>query len=475
MFINKIQKNKIVLFIIFLGFVSSCLLSINNLNKYDKNIQVQGTNITYHQMVKSDPYRYLSDGFKIKDELKNGKSFFEVGPENYTKYLPARLAALYYYYFDINLFNNSIEKKINSGLHLNYLLIQCFIYFFCLTLLYFSLIEIINKRISMFIVFFLCFEPTIFQYHGSFWSESIFFSLQILLISLIFKKNSSLFNFFLIGLFLGILSLQKEYSIFYIIPVVIYFIFTSNNLKYRTIFILFLSFSTVQLFLGFNNYKRSGNFYIMSADSKVNLHIDLTEKIIYKKFKISQEEFQIIEGKESLKWVIDNLIKFDEKKIINIQKPKYMEVRESIINESDKVKFDDNIRKRTINYFINYPLDFIKFISNSSMHIILLNPFHIWSDNNFISGEYYYSTEIHKKLIPYRIIYSLAIYLICLFGFLSLMKKKNYKIMLYLILSILYFFSLVSWHGNTRYFLPVMIYLSFFWGFGLDKILNEKR
>ena len=109
------------------------------------------------------------------------------------------------------------------------------------------------------------------------------------------------------------------------------------------------------------------------------------------------------------------------------------------------------------------------------MHIILLNPFHIWSDNNFISGEHYYSTEIHKKLIPYRIIYSLAIYLICLFGFLSLIKKKNYKIMLYLILSILYFFSLVSWHGNTRYFLPVMIYLSFFWGFGLDKILNEKR
>ena len=475
MFIDKIQSNKIILFIIFLGFLSSCLLTISNLNNYDKNIQSQGTNITYHQMIKSDPHRYLSDGFEIKNQLKNGKNFLETGPENYTKYLPARLAALYYYYFDINLFNNSIEKIINPGIHLNYLLIQCFFYFFCLTLLYFSLIKIINKKVSTFIVLFLCFEQTIFQYHGSFWRESIFFSLQILLISLILKKDNSMFNFFFIGLFLGILSLQKEYSIFYIVPVVIYFIFTSNNLKYQKIFILFLSFSAVQLFLGFNNYKRSGNFYIMSADSKVNLHIDLTEKVMKKKYKISQEEFKIIEGKESLKWVINNSIKFDEKKIINIYKPRYMEVRESIIEESDKVKFDNNIRKRTINYFFNYPLDFINFIFKSSIHIILLNPFHIWADNNFISGEYYYTTETHKKLIPYRIIYSLIIYSICFLGFLSLIRKKEYTILLYLIFSALYFYVLVSWHGNTRYFLPVLIYLSFFWGYGLDKIINKNK
>ena len=201
MFIDKIQSNKIILFIIFLGFLSSCLLTISNLNNYDKNIQSQGTNITYHQMIKSDPHRYLSDGFEIKNQLKNGKNFLETGPENYTKYLPARLAALYYYYFDINLFNNSIEKIINPGIHLNYLLIQCFFYFFCLTLLYFSLIKIINKKVSTFIVLFLCFEPTIFQYHGSFWSESIFFSLQILLISLILKKDNSMFNFLFMNVF----------------------------------------------------------------------------------------------------------------------------------------------------------------------------------------------------------------------------------------------------------------------------------
>jgi hypothetical protein len=474
MFIKKIQNNKVALLILFLGFIGSCLLSINNISKYDKNIKNPNNNIFYHQMIKTDAYRYLSQGSEIKDQIKKGANFFETGPENYTKYLPSRLAALYYYFFDINLFDNSIDKKIKTGIHLNYLLIQCFFYFFCLTLLYFSLIEIISKKISFIILLFLCFEPTIFQYHASFWSESIFFSLQILLISIILKKNDKISNFFLIGFFLGILSLQKEYSIFYIIVIIIYFIFTSN-FKYKKIYLLLIGFFSVQLFLAFNNYKRSGDFYIMSADSKVNLHRDLVEKVMHEKYKISQKEFAIIEGKETFKWLINNSIKFDKKKIINIQKPEYMEVRDSIISEKDKVKFDDNIRNRTVNYLANYPLDFSKFIFKSSIHIILLNPFHIWSDNNYISGEYYYTTETHKKLIPYRIIYSLTIYSICLLGILSIIKKKEYNILLYLVLSIIYFYSLVSWHGNTRYFVPVMIYLSFFFGYGLDKIINLKK
>ena len=148
----------------------------------------------------------------------------------------------------------------------------------------------------------------------------------------------------------------------------------------------------------------------MSADSKINLHRDLVEKVMHKKYEISQNEFAILEGKEALKWLINNSIKFDKNKVRNIKKPEYMEVRESIISEKDKVKFDDYIRNRTIYYLFNYPLEFSKFIFKSSIHIILLNPFHIWSDNNYISGEYYYTTETHHKLIPYRIIYSLIIY-----------------------------------------------------------------
>ena len=42
---------------------------------------------------------------------------FESGREHFTKYLPPRIAAAYYYVFDINLFDNFQNKKINLDIH----------------------------------------------------------------------------------------------------------------------------------------------------------------------------------------------------------------------------------------------------------------------------------------------------------------------------------------------------------------------
>ena len=58
-----------------------------------------------------------------------------------------------------------------------------------------------------------------------------------------------------------------------------------------------------------------------------------------------------------------------------------------------------------------------------------------------------------------------------------MIEKKEFKLLLFLSLSIIYFYGLVSWNGNTRYFLPVFIYASFFFGYGADKIVNfnEKK
>ena len=151
-----------------------------------------------------------------------------------------------------------------------------------------------------------------------------------------------------------------------------------------------------------------------------------------------------------------------------------MQYRTSIIDEKNRVKFDKFISLRTVDYLKKNLFDFIFFGLKKSVHTALLNPFHIYSDHNFPSGEYYYETEEHDKLIPYRIVYSILIYLICLYGLLGLLKNKSYKLLFFIIISSLYFYGLVSWHGNTRYFLPVMIYLSFFFGFGLDKIMKLK-
>ena len=469
---NFFENKKITLFVIFIAFFLSVLLSINSLNKYDKNI-VDSKNRYYHQMIKYDTLRYLSHGDEIKNQLKKEINFFKTGREHYTKYLPPRIYAAYYYFLDIDLFNNVDKKKINTGIHLPYLIFQSLLYYICVIFLFFSIIKIINKKISFFIVFFLCFEPTIFQYHSSFWSESIFFSLQIFLLSLILKKEQTSLNIFIIGIFLAVLSFQKEYSIFYIIPLIVYFYAITKGFEYKKCIIMLVGFFLIQSILGYNNYHRSGKFYLMTSDSKVNLHNDLVRKVIKKKLNISDKSFDALEGQASLEWLLKNSIKYNIKKLKDKKKPSLFNYRTAIAEE-DRVIFDTFIRNRTISYFLKYPGDFIKSVIKSSAHTALLNPFHIYSDNNFISGETYYGSKIHKKLIPYRFFYSVFIYVLCFYGLSNMIKKKQFSLLLLLIISIIYFYGLVSWHGNTRYYMPVMIYLSFFFGFSLENFTTKK-
>jgi len=469
-----VKTNKIVLLIIFFGFILSVLLSLNNLNKYDKN-NIGASGSSYHQMIKYDAYRYLSHGDNIKNQLKNEVNFFKTGSESYTKYLPARIAAAYYYFFNVDLFENSYDKKIKTGVHLPYLIIQCFFYFFCLTLLYLTLSKIFKEKICFIIIFFLCFEPTIFQYHGTFWSESYFFSLQILLISLILKPNSKIGTFFFIGFFLGILSLQKEYAIFYIIPVIIYFLIYLKEKKIKNILTLIFGFFIVQSFLGFNNYYRSGVFYIMPATTKTDLHMLLVTSVMSKEYNMNTTEFESFESKATLEWINKNSIEYKKNYELlpdSSKEPSFMNYRSYIANESDRVKFDLFIISRTFGYFRDYPINFLTEVIKKSIHILLLNPFHIYSDHKYKSGEVYYLTREHDKLIPYRIIYTLIVYLICLLGLFYMIKRKEYKILIYSVLSILYFYVPVSWHGNTRYFVPSLIYFSIFFASGTDKLIH---
>ena len=110
-FINK--RFCIINITIIISFFLSLLVSNYNLKNYDKYIYDFGYK-PYHQMIKTDSYRYMSQGAEIKRDLERGVNFFKTGPESYTKYLPSRIAAIYYYLFDLNLFNNFEEKRITE-------------------------------------------------------------------------------------------------------------------------------------------------------------------------------------------------------------------------------------------------------------------------------------------------------------------------------------------------------------------------
>lgn len=463
-----IQSNKFAILIIFLAFLGSCFLSISNLQKYDKNIQ-NSNNTFYHQMIKYDTLRFMSGGDEIKDQLKKGVSFFMTGSESFTKYLPSRIAAAYYYFFNIDLFIDSKKEIIRSGVHLPYLIIQSAFYYFSLLILYFSIKKIFGYNVCILTIIFLSIEPTILQYHSTFWSESYFFSLQIILLSLIIRERKKLFDFFLIGLLCGFMALQKELAYFYIFIILLYYSFFFKE-KIKPVAFIFFSFLLVQLIYGYNNYKRSGEFYIFPATTKFDLHLLIVKDVVTKKENITSKDFFLNEGTVALNWMQKNSIEFKLSK--QITKPDLWDYRVSILSEKERVAFDGFILERSKYYFFKYPLDFATHAFIKSVHILLLNPFHVYSDHKYPSGEIYYTSKEHKDLIPYRIIYTLIIYLIILIGLLKIIKKKYFPINIYLFFSIFYFYITISWHGNTRYILPSFIYLSIFFGFGFNTIIN---
>ncbi len=460
------KVNSITLVIILCGFVASLLMSKYNLDKHDVNI-VDGNQV-YHKMIKTDPYRYLSHGYEIKNQIIKGEKFFSLGRENYTKYLPPRIAALYYYIFDINFSSNPETKQVNTGNHFFYLFFQCLIYYFSVVCLYLSIFKTVDRNILLFSVLFLCVEPTIFQYHSTFWSESIFFSIQLIIMALIFSEKKNIFNFFLIGFFIGLLSLQKQIAIFYIVPITLYFLFFDRRKILRNLSFIIIGFYIIQIFIGLSNYYRSGKFYIMTADTKVEMHRNMVVKVMSKKLNISHKEFKELEGEIVLDWIKLNNIKIDYNSDSLKKEKGFMSYRRSVIDEKDRFMVDQFIRKRTFHYITEFPVEFFKHAFNGAIHAPLLNPFHIYSEHNFRSSENYYLSKKHDELILPRVVYSFFIYLFVFFGFIYFLKKKEYRFLFYLIISSLYFFATIFWHGNTRYFLPSYIYLSFFFGAGIN-------
>jgi len=70
---------------------------------------------------------------------------------------------------------------------------------------------------------------------------------------------------------------------------------------------------------------------------------------------------------------------------------------------------------------------------------------------------------------------ALLIYFVCFFGVIYFFKQKNYQLLLLFLLSILYYIITFGWTGMTRLFVPNLIYLSFFFGNGVVKLLNQSK
>jgi len=464
-----ITKKKInfSIIIILLSFILCLIYSNFNIKNYDKNI-LNSENFFQHQMIKNDAERYFSNGYEIKKQLNEKINYFDTKNNNFTKYLFPRIISFYYLIFDYDLYEDSHEKKVKIGVHHKFLIFQISLYYLSLIFLYFQLKKKIDSITLFLTIFFLCLEPSIFQYHGSFWSESIFFSLQILIMALVLSDNYSNYKNLILGLLLGLLALQRTNGFYYFIPIIVFIWFVNPLNIFRRIAIILTGYLLIINIPGYHNYKQTGDYFVLPKETKSVLHAYIVPQLLNKD-QLNNEKSRALEFmKDNGVIITQDLINKEYKRLSFFFCERYDEKTNFVSN----LKICNYFDKRSKEILISNPIKTLEFLIKKSLSFSLLNPFHIYADNLYLSEKYYYGSELHQKLINYRVFYSLTIYFICFVGFINLLKSKKKDLIIFVILSSLYFFMILSWHGNNRYFLPILIYQSFFFASGVKYILN---
>ena len=281
-------------------------------------------------------------------------------------------------------------------------------------------------------------------------------SLQLLFFTILLTKNLKYKDAFIGGLILGLMFLQRSATIYYILPILIFLYFSIKENKFKKISFFLASYLIVLLFVGIHNLKRAGVLYIAPTDQKLAIKIYMMPNIMSLKENISTFEAQEKIGKEINNLKIKKNFKLD--------------------NEGELIEYYKMIQNYSYKYIFQNPIDTTKFIFKKSLHTAVLDPVHVIYFHKF---EYkgknrYLNSPEHQFWIPIRIVYSFIIYLIVLIGFFVLLKKDK-KIFFLAFISTTYFFLILSWLGNPRYFTPCLIYLSLFFGLGLDKIIETLK
>ena len=447
---NSIKKN---ISIILIGLIFSFLFSIYSINKFD-NYEIRTDNHNYHSMIKGVNANHWLKAKNIKDQLSEGKNYMETGDIYDRNYLPSKIFLLYSYVTGDNLTESQNKNKIvTDKKKIIFLFFQSILYFSILFFFSLRLLRLLKPTQVFCVISFLSFEPTLLQWHSSFWSESIFLSLQLLFFTIFLKKNLRYRDLITGGLILGLMFLQRSATIYYVFIILIFLYFSLDNQKLKKISFFLLSYFIVLSFVGIHNLKRAGILYIAPTDQKLAIKIYMMPSVMSLKENISASV-----AKEKINKEIESLTY--EKKF-------------KLENEDELLEYYKMIQSYSYRYIFQNPIETTKFIFKKSLHTAVLDPVHVmyFHKFNYKGKNRYLNSPEHQFWIPIRIVYSLIIYFIVLIGFVTLFKKDK-KIFLLSSISVFYFFFILSWLGNPRYFTPCLIYLSLFFGFGLDKLIE---
>ena len=442
----KIKSNKTLITIFTLGIIFSILYSLFNLKYFDKN-----QDLNKHLMIRGDLSLIWEESHEFKKDLIENHKIIGSGKEYTRTFLPSKILSIFYLIFDEKFYQDYEKKIVSIGGKFKFLFFQIIFFYGSLLFFYNNLVKYYkDENLSLFTVAFLALDPNIIQWHSTFWTESIFFSLQLILLSLIIKERKSYTNFFVIGILLGITFLQKTVAIFLIFFIFFFFIFDEKEKKILKNLILFAGFILVLSFLTFDNYKKTGIPYIMPAQTKT-AHYHYIAKRIIKENEGNIEKLK----KEEEKWKIENHYNEDNFK----SNYEYLNFRQ---DQAIQIMMGNKIKTIKI-YFLN------------SLSHFILNPlqtyyWHKYNDQSNKNQEFHLSEEA-KKYFYAKLLYSLIVYLIIALGLFKIYRNK-FKINFHLLILgfVLYFIFMLGWVGNSRYFMPSLIFLSVFFGNGLMQL-----
>lgn len=453
----NILKSKITFFI-FLSFLISTIVSLNFMLKLDK-YETDGKD---HFIIKGDVEDIWHEGDKFKQDLINNKGILMSGSEIYRSYLPPRLIAFFSLMFNYELIKKQENfNQINLGFEkFYYLLIQSIFFYLLVLKLYKNFLSRFDDEKTIFYtVLFLCFCPNIFLFNSSFHTESLFFSLQLLVIILLIKPSTDIFYNLLLGTIITLMFLQKTVSVFYIFIIILYLILYFRLKSIKPVLIISIVYVSTLILIGYANFKRAGIFYIMPTQGSEAIFHYLAKPILIKSKNISDKEAQQILDDDLQIWIEENNIK-------------------NINEEKSRIKFLQYKKKYTLDLIKDNSITSLKIISWKSIQTGILNPqylfYYHYKEQDRNARPYYLVKDYYNFWMPIQLFYSLIIYLIIILGFFNSLKSLNWKFNLFLIISAAYMFCLLGWVGNSRYFSPSLIYLSFYFGCGIQFLINMK-
>jgi len=477
--LNRLNYFKKEYLVILLGLIISIFTSINHLSKYDKIYEpIEGPK--YHQMIKNDVYTVWTTADEIRKDLNNGNDFFQSLPEFKREFLPSVIVGLYYHILDKEIFDlTNGEKNIKeNNLKLGILLIQTILYFLSVYFLFYTIQNNFIKKkeyeIPLFIIIlFLSLEPTINQFNSSFTSESFFMSMIIILFSLLLKKNNNYIIFVFSGILVGLIFAQRPVSIFFFIPVSIFYLIVYKN-KLQNLLLFLLGFSIIIGSIGTINYKKSNHFYIISMLHQYYSYYFYFAHVIYaEKYNLEESDAKIILNKKEQEWRNINNIKIDD---INVPIENY--------DRKDLKKIINYRNIEFINLVISNPIISAKIFIKKSLVGVLFAP-------NLIKNSYYFDKtspeaknnrkEYYNKNLKFYLAYSTIFYFFIITGLIIYFKRiyLNKKLTLFdkflffNICSVIYFVLMSGFWGNPKYFLPCILNLSFFFSDGLSFFIKK--